>query len=255
MAAPCDACQAGVHCFGPKCPCCCREPEGDQAGARRILCAHADQDGKGAHWLAPGEKCAVATAAEAEARAKVAGTRAELEGGHAPACGCPVVRGAIFHQRRTCSDPVAARLGWYASDKEATEPAAASPDAGKLDAIRGVLDLTRDALGFDDTAPELTDALQQIDQIAGSSRTASGIEPGGSAHIASADVQLVLGALAAAADLLERQAVATWRDGCESSPSDLCPEHLEDLDQATAYRALRADLLDSCALRARLGAS
>jgi len=27
------------------------------AAAHRVLCAHADQDGAGAHWLAPGEKC------------------------------------------------------------------------------------------------------------------------------------------------------------------------------------------------------
>jgi hypothetical protein len=27
-----------------------------------VLCAHADQDGQGAHWLQPGEKCAAAEA-------------------------------------------------------------------------------------------------------------------------------------------------------------------------------------------------
>ena len=27
------------------------------AATHRVLCAHADQDGRGAHWLAPGEKC------------------------------------------------------------------------------------------------------------------------------------------------------------------------------------------------------
>jgi len=27
------------------------------AATHRVLCAHADRDGKGAHWLAPGEKC------------------------------------------------------------------------------------------------------------------------------------------------------------------------------------------------------
>ena len=33
-------------------------PVATAARAQRILCAHADQDGKGAHWLEPGEKCA-----------------------------------------------------------------------------------------------------------------------------------------------------------------------------------------------------
>jgi len=36
--------------------------------SRRVLCAHADQDGHGAHWLEPGEKCSASEAAhEAEA--------------------------------------------------------------------------------------------------------------------------------------------------------------------------------------------
>ena len=30
------------------------------AATHRVLCAHADQDGRGAHWLQPGEKCAAA---------------------------------------------------------------------------------------------------------------------------------------------------------------------------------------------------
>jgi hypothetical protein len=38
-----------------------QEPEPGAARAyaatHPVLCAHADQDGKGAHWLAPGEKC------------------------------------------------------------------------------------------------------------------------------------------------------------------------------------------------------
>jgi len=33
------------------------------AASHRVLCAHAGQDGRGAHWLEPGEKC---TASEAE---------------------------------------------------------------------------------------------------------------------------------------------------------------------------------------------
>ena len=27
------------------------------AATHRVLCAHADDDGLGAHWLAPGEEC------------------------------------------------------------------------------------------------------------------------------------------------------------------------------------------------------
>jgi hypothetical protein len=33
---------------------------GDASTPRRILCAHAHFDGRGAHWLAPGEVCAFA---------------------------------------------------------------------------------------------------------------------------------------------------------------------------------------------------
>ena len=32
------------------------------AATHRVLCAHADQDGRSAHWLQPGEKCAAAEA-------------------------------------------------------------------------------------------------------------------------------------------------------------------------------------------------
>ena len=32
-----------------------------------ILCAHADQDGAGAHWLAPGEKCPLAERGDSDA--------------------------------------------------------------------------------------------------------------------------------------------------------------------------------------------
>jgi hypothetical protein len=33
------------------------------AASHRVLCAHADQDGQGAHWLEPGEKCSASEAA------------------------------------------------------------------------------------------------------------------------------------------------------------------------------------------------
>jgi hypothetical protein len=40
------------------------------AATHRVLCAHAGDDGQGAHWLAPGRKCTVGTgtAAEGESR-------------------------------------------------------------------------------------------------------------------------------------------------------------------------------------------
>jgi hypothetical protein len=38
------------------------------AAPHRVLCAHADQDGRGAHWLEPGEKC-MASEAERETEA------------------------------------------------------------------------------------------------------------------------------------------------------------------------------------------
>ena len=31
-------------------------------------------------------------------------------------CNCPVSDGKIYHLRGSCTDPVAARLGWYADD-------------------------------------------------------------------------------------------------------------------------------------------
>jgi len=47
----------------------CDEAQARQdAESHRVLCVHADQDGQGAHWLEPGEKCSASEAArEAEA--------------------------------------------------------------------------------------------------------------------------------------------------------------------------------------------
>jgi hypothetical protein len=49
------------------------EPDPDAAKAyaatHRVLCAHADDDGRGAHWLAPGEKCTLPAERETEAAA------------------------------------------------------------------------------------------------------------------------------------------------------------------------------------------
>jgi hypothetical protein len=42
------------------------------------------------------------------------------------ACACPSTDGVIRHQRETCTDPVVARLGWYAD----TQPPAEADDFG-----------------------------------------------------------------------------------------------------------------------------
>ncbi len=39
----CDACAAGAHCFGGRCPCCCREPEGGRLAAIRAVLDEADR--------------------------------------------------------------------------------------------------------------------------------------------------------------------------------------------------------------------
>jgi hypothetical protein len=43
-------------------------PSGREPQAHGRLCAHADQDGAGAHWLAPGERCPLAGIARRAAR-------------------------------------------------------------------------------------------------------------------------------------------------------------------------------------------
>jgi hypothetical protein len=40
------------------------------AATHRVLCAHADDDGEGAHWLAPGERCTRGEGAAAEGDAR-----------------------------------------------------------------------------------------------------------------------------------------------------------------------------------------
>jgi hypothetical protein len=69
----------------------------------------------------------------------------------------------------------------------------AEPEPGKLAAIRGVLD------AFDWERDDRQYALERIEQIAEGSRTASGIDPGGSAVLTPADLLTVLSALADAA--------------------------------------------------------
>jgi len=55
---------------------------------------------------------------DARADALLADTRALLADAQPPAadCGCPRGDGEIRHQRGTCTDPVVAKLNWYADD-------------------------------------------------------------------------------------------------------------------------------------------
>jgi hypothetical protein len=205
---PCDACAAGIHCFGGRCPCCCREPEPGQS-AQRILCAHADQDGQGAHWLEPGETCPGAQLAADAARAE------------------------------------RDRQDW--DQEHAAEPAAAEAevrDGARLAAIRATL---AELGGVGSIAGKLlAEAIERIDQLANSSRTASGIEPDGSVHITVRDVPLVVAGLADAADLLEHRA-GQFCPGCEKHPAELCEEHAADLGHADAYRTMLAKLTEHAA--------
>lgn len=113
--------------------------------------------------------------------------------------------------------------------------ATAGPEGGKLAAIRGLLD------AFDWEVGEARKLIERIEQIAGSSRTGSGIEPGGAGYLTPADLGTVRGALADAAVLLSQRALSPC-DGCTASPGDLCEPHSGDLAQADAYRSLAAKL-------------
>jgi hypothetical protein len=109
----------------------------------------------------------------------------------------------------------------------ATEPA-------KLAAIRAVLGQV-----LNDEFADRQYALERIEQIAGTSRTASGPELGGGAYVSAADLGGVLAGIADAASYLEY--VPECED-CDASPSDLCEPHAAELDTAAAYRALWARL-------------
>jgi hypothetical protein len=67
-------------------------------------------------------------------------------------CGCPETDGKIYHQRGTCTDPVAARLDWYAdgpAPAAAATPGQAGPVPGPRDLLAEALWRHRDALGND----------------------------------------------------------------------------------------------------------
>jgi hypothetical protein len=72
-------------------------------------------------------------------------------------------------------------------------------------------------------------------------RTPAAAGPGGPTVLSAADATEVLGALEHAAAALAERA-AQWCDDCARYPAGACEAHLDDLDQADAYRALAARL-------------
>lgn len=105
---------------------------------------------------------------------------------------------------------------------------------GRLTAICGILE------AFDWDAGDRQIALERIEQIATASRTASGIEPGGSATITPADLPTVLAALSEAADD-KRDRAASCPD-CPHTEGGLCTTCDWRLTQAAGYEALAATL-------------
>jgi hypothetical protein len=71
--------------------------------------------------------------------------------------------------------------------------------------------------------------------------TGTGVRADGSAVLSPADLIEVLGALDHAEQLL-RERAAAWCEECSTSPAEACREHLDQLDEADAYRALAARL-------------
>ncbi len=61
------------------------------------------------------------------------------------------------------------------------------------------------------------------------------------AALTEAQRAIVLAALDEAADCREQRA-ASWCGDCAPAPAECCPEHLDDLDQAAAYRSLAREL-------------
>ncbi len=52
--------QADAECSAPAGQAGDPDHAAEHGAAHQLLCAHADQDGQGAHWLRPGEKCTAA---------------------------------------------------------------------------------------------------------------------------------------------------------------------------------------------------
>lgn len=74
-------------------------------------------------------------------------TGARVEFGASPSCGCPKREGKIYHQRGTCTDPVAARLDWYSqmppsmlTDTEINRELATAPEGERRDKLEAERD-------------------------------------------------------------------------------------------------------------------
>jgi hypothetical protein len=74
--------------------------------------------------------------------------------------------------------------------------------------------------------------------------TATAVLPDGSATLAPADLIEVLGALEHAAEALVDRAAQHCGD-CVTHPAGACEAHVDDLDQADAFRAVAARLGDA----------
>src|SRR5258708_27339791 len=88
------------------------------------------------------------------------------------------------------------------------------PGAGRLAVIRGLLE------SFDWETGDTQYMLERVEQVAGSSRTESGVEPGGTAYLTAADLATAFEALDLAAEY-KRDRAARCAD-CDPSPAELC---------------------------------
>lgn len=57
-------------------------------------------------------------------------------------CGCPAGNDMVYHQRGTCTDPVVAKLGWYADGQPADVQGQASAGQSARDALKVYLTAT-----------------------------------------------------------------------------------------------------------------
>jgi hypothetical protein len=103
--------------------------------------------------------------------------------------------------------------------------------------------LVREAAELRKMLGQVLDYVGYLDAL-GASPMSTAVAPDGSAVLAPADLLQVLGGLDHAEALL-RERAAAWCDDCASSPAEACQRHLDDLDQADAYRAVAARLGDA----------
>ena len=107
-------------------------------------------------------------------------------------------------------------------------------DSGRLAAILGVLD------AFDWETGDRQAALEKIEQIAITSRVATGVDIGGSAVILPGDLVTLRQALGDAL-MFRDQRTAGWCPSCRSA-DDMCPACVTDFVAISEYEALAAVL-------------